>query len=175
MSVVKDTIREFTEYVEETDRLNGMTSEERVEETADDVDEEESRDSQDKPYTLEEAETCRTCLVVVRRAEEALRLSLRLATETMDASPTQDPDTASPASSWMADLHRSCGGIAEGVVDLSSELFVPFDEETIGAKHASLKAAIAELLRLLGQQAYATSDIEELSALLSSISTCALR
>ena len=171
MSVVKDTTREFTEYVQETDRINGSTSEEQVEETGS---EDESRDSQDKPYTIEEAETCRSCLVVVRLAEEALRLSLRLATEAMDASSDPDPDS-SASSGWMAQMHLSCGGLAEGVVDLSSELFVPFDMEAIAEKHSSLKTAITELIQLLGKQTHAASATDEISALLSSTSICALR
>lgn len=182
ISAVKDTAREFSEYIEEADRLygNANTDDSCLDEETDVLDE-DSRDSQDKPYTPEEAEICRDCLMIMRRGEETLKLSLSFTTEVMDRSRESGHDVISSSSRWMANVHSKCLLLMEGVVDLSSELFVPFDLEAIQTKFTELKEITTGVLQqlldgeMIGGKGVSDSGQLEIEALLASTRSCNLR
>lgn len=139
LSLLKDTVKEFTSYVEEAERL--YDGEEDVEDDA-------SRDSDDKPYTAEEAATARDCLLLMQCAMDTIKLCLSTSTTLLDKIPVTDAD-AVYGWEWMARLHRQCQSVQDVVTELGAELFVPFDATAIHSKYCAGKICMEEVVKTL--------------------------
>jgi hypothetical protein len=151
---IKETIKEFTEYVDEADeihqaeavtieslqsRRNRDHDEERLDEDEEDID---SKDSDDQPYTVGEAAVCKECIALMNCIMQALKTTLIISTKTLDAIPIEDFITIKYSEIWIAKLTTTCLKMRSKLMDLCAELFRPFDQRLIAAGFADSKAVV---------------------------------
>jgi hypothetical protein len=178
ISTIKDTTKEFNEYIAEADKLYGTPTSSIINESIENPEEDvDSRDSGDVPYTQEENFICKDCIDVMKCATSILKVCLSLTTKIMDSSACK-PDSRRYYEQWMAHVVDASDVLQEGVVDLSSELFTPFDHRVIECKFVNCKEKAAiTIASLLDEEILKNNpdvNAEELMGLVEMIKNCSL-
>ena len=135
---LKDTLTEFTEYVEEADSVNSGVP----------LEYDSDRDEDDLPYTVKEAETAKRCISLWQVTDKVMRETLRILSD-YAASNEESSSNNNTVQIVITKILEYFDHLRSNVTDLSAELFAPFEEEPISKYYNDLKQSLKNIITVL--------------------------